>query len=1163
VLQLVSAYAGFRAIFGFIRAGFRFNQLIESSKLGIAALITAQSDLVDTNGRLLTGTEALAAAQGLAKDQLDKLRIAGIQTAATTEELVTAFQEAVGAGLNVGLTLDQIRKYSVLVAQAASAIHLPMNQLQQETRSILQGTIDRNSRIAKSLNLTNAMVNQAKAENRLFELLNQKFKAFNIAGIESLKTWATLKTTIADAFSVFAGLATEPLFESIRDAGQAAIARIFDFETAQIRENFRGLIEGLRTLFGQLGEVFSSAIRTAVDRAEELSRWFRENRQEVRETAAAVATMVAEFGKMIAAIGQGIVEIVSLGREVNTVTGAARVLSAAFQAVADNVKLIIGLLAGRALFVAIGKIAATLAALKGVTGIAGRVGVALGGRAAVGLVPGVGTIVATVLTLAAAYKLLKGDQQAARLEAARLGSELDDQRQRAVPLIEEFVNLTRALEDQNTTKEESIVLDRQLESVQNQLIELDKSYAAIIGEGTGSLKERREALLDLLNTQQQVAAIQEIDIRERQEALKEEQQNIQKALIQFAKPTAGGFVITDTQTASLKARLQAIQEELQVTGAELDAATGRTDAFVRAFKRVGKEPAKIRTPPPPGEGVGGEPQFVRQARANLERIKAEIERDVAQARLQFEQGAITHIDLIQFIAARELGAIEAERALINALREKANQDLDKARKDKSKTSPAAVQKALDELAALATQELSLDAKVKENRINVNRETLDSERDTAKAREEIEIAYLRAIGRHVEAAQREIRLKHEEQIRDAITRFGQAIPAELRKQLFEATGPQLRILLEQIGDQLPEEILKLKIGLDREAFEGELKAIEDEVTRAEEQRNREVEAIRARFAARGKKLNIDEQQARADAIAAANERAAASFADLELRLRAMRDLTDPADTNMIAMIDTIIARIHTVIAGIKSVDLEARRLREGLREALEGGLTEFFQEIGDGSRTAAGLFKQMVKSIIDDMRRLVAQLIASSIIRLIFGTAAKAATGQATGNTTQSGGKATGGLAQRRAAGGPARPPHGVLHGGIPGKDSITISAMPEEYFLRREATRKYGAEVLDLFNEMRVPITWARELYSLLHSHFVPRPIRPRTSFAAGGPVGRAAGAGARPVMRQEITHIIGVDRDGLLTFFEGPKGRSITLGHVGSAPRFVGNLSRQLKRVP
>ena len=153
IIRLAAAYAGFRALEKFIGAGLRFNQVMESSRLGIGALITAQAELFNQQGELLTGTTALSAAQGLAADQLAKLRVAGIQTAATTEDLVTSFEEAVGAGLAVGLNLDQIRKFTVSIAQAASAIHLPMNQLQQETRSILQGTIDRNSRIAKALQL--------------------------------------------------------------------------------------------------------------------------------------------------------------------------------------------------------------------------------------------------------------------------------------------------------------------------------------------------------------------------------------------------------------------------------------------------------------------------------------------------------------------------------------------------------------------------------------------------------------------------------------------------------------------------------------------------------------------------------------------------------------------------------------------------------------------------------------------------------------------------------------------------------------------------------------------------------------------------------------------------------------------------------------------------
>jgi hypothetical protein len=236
---------------------------------------------------------------------------------------------------------------------------------------------------------------------------------------------------------------------------------------------------------------------------------------------------------------------------------------------------------------------------------------------------------------------------------------------------------------------------------------------------------------------------------------------------------------------------------------------------------------------------------------------------------------------------------------------------------------------------------------------------------------------------------------------------------------------------------------------------------------------------------------------------------------------------------------MLAQLDAMQARAQQVNLEMQRLQQGFQESAERGLAQFFQEIGAGSKSAGEAFKAMVKSIIDDMRRLLAEMLARQIIgslfKTIFGTATGSVGGQTPGNTTPSGG---------RASGGPARPAHGRLYGGTSGKDSIPIMAMPEEWFIRREAVRHYGDDFMQMINSMQLPRVLPR------------KPMR----FAEGGGVPRME-ATARPGVAQEHVHRIMVTEDGLLKFMNGQRGKGIVLGHVRSAPRMVTGLARQLKR--
>src|SRR5262249_9826782 len=104
----LAAFAGGLALIA--KRGIEVNSNLESATLGIASLIASLNRLKQGDVEL-KGVDALNAAIPLATEQMQKLRIAGLQTAATTETLVDAFQQALGAGSAAGLSLEQIRNF--------------------------------------------------------------------------------------------------------------------------------------------------------------------------------------------------------------------------------------------------------------------------------------------------------------------------------------------------------------------------------------------------------------------------------------------------------------------------------------------------------------------------------------------------------------------------------------------------------------------------------------------------------------------------------------------------------------------------------------------------------------------------------------------------------------------------------------------------------------------------------------------------------------------------------------------------------------------------------------------------------------------------------------------------------------------------------------------
>lgn len=344
-LQVISVFAGFRALKSFVDAGIEFNAAVEQSRLGIAALITAQANLTDSTGRALTGQEALGAAMQISADQVQKLRIAGIQTAATFEQLAQAFQQAVGAGLASGLDLDQIRNLTVQIVQAAAALGVPMNQVAQEVRSILDGTIDINARVAKALGITNEMVANWRAQGTLADELNKRLAAFTVAGEKTAQTWQAVKSNMADALSTLAGEATEPLFARLKQAALDAMNSIFNTAKGTISETLNGLMELLQRIAGAIGETLGNAMRGIVEGAQNLSTWLAANREHVDKLLTAFGQLFSIMGDLLAAAGKIVGAIAEWLIQSDAVTYSLRTLQLLVAGIQDGFTFIGGVVA--------------------------------------------------------------------------------------------------------------------------------------------------------------------------------------------------------------------------------------------------------------------------------------------------------------------------------------------------------------------------------------------------------------------------------------------------------------------------------------------------------------------------------------------------------------------------------------------------------------------------------------------------------------------------------------------------------------------------------------------------------------------------------------------------------------------------------------------------
>lgn len=216
-----------------VRQSLLFNAGLEDARLELGALFVAVGKVKGANGDLQKGPEAFATALTIADEQVEKLRVDALRTKSTFADLVRNFTIATGPGLRAGFDPNEIREFTVQVSQAASALNVAQSQLGEEVRSLLTGVISqRNSKIATTLGISADQIRLARAQGKLFEFIQTKLLAFNLAGVESTKTFTGLAQATSEAFQIIGGIASKGLFDNLKGLLDDVVSTLFNVERA-------------------------------------------------------------------------------------------------------------------------------------------------------------------------------------------------------------------------------------------------------------------------------------------------------------------------------------------------------------------------------------------------------------------------------------------------------------------------------------------------------------------------------------------------------------------------------------------------------------------------------------------------------------------------------------------------------------------------------------------------------------------------------------------------------------------------------------------------------------------------------------------------------------------------------------------------------------------
>lgn len=200
-----------------VKAAIGFNKAIEEGTIAMAGIILATGKFADASGKVLSITQALPLAMQAGQRQMRLLQQEALATTGNFEAMAEAMQVAIAPGLAAGMSLDQIRLLSRRISQAATALSMPAQQLPEEIRSLLSGTIrPQTTRIATALGIRAEDVRKWKEMGTFTEEVLKRFEAFEKIEKPLSNTFTLLVAKVRDAFRAISGEAGAGFFQELK-----------------------------------------------------------------------------------------------------------------------------------------------------------------------------------------------------------------------------------------------------------------------------------------------------------------------------------------------------------------------------------------------------------------------------------------------------------------------------------------------------------------------------------------------------------------------------------------------------------------------------------------------------------------------------------------------------------------------------------------------------------------------------------------------------------------------------------------------------------------------------------------------------------------------------------------------------------------------------------
>ncbi len=208
------ALSGIRKL---IDAGMEFNKTLETAKISLTSSFLQNLSFGDSFHHAYEGAQKLHAALALTDQTVQRLRYDNLQTTATFQQLLEAYEGALPAGLKLGMTPQMVEQSTLRMLQAAGAMGWPMPQMGAEMRELLRGQVRTTSPLSSIFSLEEIKKARNNAQ-ALFDLIMRNTSAFAETGKMTQNSFQGIWSNLKSMFSEAAGKGlADSLFGPLKD----------------------------------------------------------------------------------------------------------------------------------------------------------------------------------------------------------------------------------------------------------------------------------------------------------------------------------------------------------------------------------------------------------------------------------------------------------------------------------------------------------------------------------------------------------------------------------------------------------------------------------------------------------------------------------------------------------------------------------------------------------------------------------------------------------------------------------------------------------------------------------------------------------------------------------------------------------------------------------